>query len=247
MTTQIGTFIPLNTQNNNFGQNIGLGIAGFNPSITLNPNTVWGQNSLWNQNHAHNQGQASIVISPSVGYPYGGNFGDFTQGILSNGSTVAFVPQQGIASGTTVVGVPTNTSLQSLASGTAVVGIPSTFIGGNQTVNGISQSFATEVSENNQEYVLSFDVPGIDIQDLDVSLNGNTIQINGIRKNSQESTTLAYSEIARGSISRAIAVPFDVSPSKAINTSLENGVLKIRIAKENQTGGRTSARKVKIG
>lgn len=244
MTAHLGTFIPLHAQNSGWGshgQNINLGIAGLNSSVALNPNCLWGQNAVVGHGQAINPHHASLLISPAIGYPYGNSFGELTQGILPNGSTVAFVPQQGNVSGAAFV--PSNSPLH----GTTVVGVPSAWQGGNQAVGGLTQSFATELSENNHEYVLSFDVPGIDIADLDISLTGNTILINGIRKNSQESATLAYSEIARGSISRAIAVPFDVSPSKAINTSLENGVLKIRIAKETQADKRTSARKVKIG
>jgi len=246
MTTHLGTFIPLHGQNpgwgsNGLGQNIGLGIAGFNSGIALNPNSIWGQNTALSHNHSHHPHHASLLISPAIGYSYGNNFGELTQGMLPNGSSVAFVPQQGSISGASFV--PSTPTYQ----GTTVVGVPSAWQGGHQAVGGLTQSFAAELSENTHEYVLSFDVPGIDIQDLDISLTGNTILINGTRKNSNESATLAYSEIARGSISRAIAVPFDVSPSKAINTSLENGVLKIRIAKETQADKRTSARKVKIG
>jgi HSP20 family protein len=123
-------------------------------------------------------------------------------------------------------------------------GVPSGWQGGNLASN---QAFAAELSETNHEFVLSFDVPGIGVEDLDVSLAGNTIFINGIRKDSQEPATLAYSEIAKGNITRAISVPFDLSPNKAINTSLDNGVLKIRIAKDSQSDKRTTPRKVKIG
>ncbi|MDF3033910.1 MAG: heat shock protein Hsp20 [Alphaproteobacteria bacterium] len=123
-------------------------------------------------------------------------------------------------------------------------GVPSGWHGGSPA---LSQSFAAELAETNHEFVLSFDVPGINVEDLDVSLSGNTIFINGIRKDSQEAKTLAYSEIAKGNITRAISVPFDLSASKAINTSLDNGVLKIRIAKETPSEKRTTPRKVKIG
>lgn len=108
-------------------------------------------------------------------------------------------------------------------------------------------SFAAEVAENNHEFIVSIDVPGINVEDLDVSLTENTIFINGVRKDSQEAATLAYSEIAKGNITRAISVPFDISSNKSINTSLDNGVLKIRIAKESQSDKRATTRKVKIG
>jgi HSP20 family protein len=249
MTAHLGTFIPLQGQNTGWGsnglsQNVGWGVAGLNPSLALNPNAIWGQNL------SHNPQNASVLIVPSTGYSYGANFGEITQTALTpSGSTVAFIPHHNHIAGGAFV--PTNATVQGIGAGGTVFGVAA---GGNQALGGIalgntpiSQSFAAELSENNQEYVLSFDVPGIEMQDLDISLTGNTIYINGIRKGSQEATTLAYSEISKGSITRAIAVPFDVSPNKAINTSLENGVLKIRIAKESQADKRATSRKVKIG
>jgi HSP20 family protein len=105
---------------------------------------------------------------------------------------------------------------------------------------------ATELAETTHEYVVSFDVPGMDLNNIDVTLGGNTLTINGVRTGLQATSALAYSEIARGNISRSVALPFDVSAHKAINTSLENGVLKIRISKEDQAG-KKATRKINLG
>jgi HSP20 family molecular chaperone IbpA len=111
-----------------------------------------------------------------------------------------------------------------------------------------AQPLAIECSENQNEFVVSFDVPGILAEDLDVSLTGNTVQINGVRKGTAEAGILNYSEISRGSFSRAVALPFEVSDDRSINTSLENGVLKIRVNKVNQPEKRSgNTRKMKIG
>ncbi len=271
MTTHLGTFIPLQAQSaawgsQNLNQYANWGLTGWNPNAAWTPNSscnstaVWGQNTPCEQNASHNQQNASVVIVPA----YGTKITEIAQNIAPQGSTVAFIPHQSQFSNGAFVPhqsqfsngafVPSNTALQGITPGTTFVGIPAGWQNGNQALSNLplgnpslSQSFAAELSENNHEFVLSFDVPGIDVEDLDVSLAGNTIFINGIRKSSNEATTLAYSEIAKGNITRAISVPFDVSPSKAINTSLDNGVLKIRIAKESQSDKRTSARKVKIG
>ena len=259
MTTHLGTFIPLQAQSaawgsQNLNQHANWGLTGWNPNAAWTPNAscnstaVWCQNTPWEQNASHNPQNASVVIVPT----YGTKVSEIPQNIAPQGSTVAFIPHQSQFSNGAFV--PSNTALQGITPGTTFVGIPAGWQNGNQALSNLplgnpslSQSFAAELSENNHEFVLSFDVPGIDVEDLDVSLAGNTIFINGIRKSSNEATTLAYSEIAKGNITRAISVPFDVIPSKAINTSLDNGVLKIRIAKESQSDKRTSARKVKIG
>ena len=245
MTAHLATFIPLHAQNP------GWGLSGWNANSSWNQSAPWGQTTSWNQSAPWGQNTSwnqcapwgNNAPVPASGYSYGVNLDEIAHGGTHAASTLAFVPHHGHVSGNTFV--PASIALKGIG-GTAVVGVPSAWQGGNQNVGGLTQSFATELSENHQEYVLSFDVPGIDIADLDISLTGNTILINGIRKNCHESATLAYSEIARGNISRAITVPFDVSPSKAINTSLENGVLKIRIAKEAQSEKKSLARKVKI-
>lgn len=284
MTTQVGTFIPVQTQFaglginglnqnsvlgfntlnqnpvfalNGLNQNSVLGFNALNQNPTLgfnglnqnsilalnglNQNSVLGLNQNtallnaagYNQAPNNNQNAATVFVVPT----YGSNFGELNQGFANNGTQIAFVPQ--------AASVVTNSALQNMPTAAAVFGVANALQNAQQTVN--SQSLATELSENNNEYVISFDVPGIEIQDLDISLAGNTILINGIRKNTSDASSLAYSEVARGSLSRAVAVPFDISPSKAINTSLENGVLKIRIAKENQSERKLTSRKVKIG
>lgn len=188
-----------------------------------NPNPIWNYNTGWNVANTmnHNLGNTPLWVNSTYGTPLNEN----TQGLTTQGGQIGFVPHiGGITGGSYVQGT-----------------------GGQQVIGGISHSFATELGENNSEYVISFDVPGINIEDLDISLAGSTILVNGIRKGSHDSS-LAYSEITRGSISRAVGVPFEVTPHKTINTSLENGVLKIRIAKdghsEKKLGG---TRKVKIG
>ena len=256
MTTQVGTFIPVQTQYaglgiNGLNQNSVLGFNGVNPNSvlafnTLNSNPVLGFSGLnqnpavinaggYNQIQNNNPNTAALLVVPA--------YGNHSQNFGTNGTQVAFIPQNTALNAASLLSA--STPVQGIPAGATVFGVANTLQGSNQSLN--TPSLATELSENNNEYVISFDVPGIEIQDLDISLSGNTILINGIRKNTYDSATLAYSEVARGSLSRAIAVPFDISPSKAINTSLENGVLKIRIAKENQSERKTTTRKVKMG
>jgi HSP20 family protein len=214
---------------NAYGSNNGLnyGTQLGTPS-GLTPNTIWNANTGWNVNNGFNQSHTNtpVYITGPFSNPL-----EFGQSVAPQGSPIGFVSHNGgIGNGSYVQGTTGISSWQ----------------GGHQVLGGISQSFATELGENNNEYVISFDVPGINIEDLDISLAGSTILVNGIRKGTQDSS-LAYSEITRGSITRAVGVPFEVTTNKSINTSLENGVLKIRISKDNQTDKKLGARKVKIG
>jgi HSP20 family molecular chaperone IbpA len=159
-----------------------------------------------------------------------------------------FGPATGLTLGTHLAGG----NFGNIGTGTTFGNLPLGLQGGNQGLTGltngaIQQPLATELSENGNEYIVSFEVPGIEKEDLEVSLAGNTILVNGIRKNTQDVGALAYTEIARGNLTRAISVPFNIDANKAINTSLDNGVLKIRVAKETGSDIRTAARKIKIG
>jgi HSP20 family molecular chaperone IbpA len=259
MSHHFGTFGP-----HQHGQHIGWGVTGIHPQTTLHPGTIlhhgghWNPSTIWqaaptvhpgaaylggqwNPNtpfggplgwNTSTPGQVSIVLSPA----YGTGNQEIAQTSHTHGAQIGFVPSHlGTTGGSFIPGTP------GIPAGT----IFSPIHGGHGISGGINHSFATELAENSHEYVISFDVPGINIEDLDVSLAGSTIWINGIRKGSNE--PLAYSEIARGTISRAIGVPFDVTTNKAINTSLENGVLKIRISKDGQSEKKVGSRKVKIG
>jgi HSP20 family molecular chaperone IbpA len=186
-------------------------------------------------------------FTPSVGLPIGnpqvgGSLGS-QGGHLGAGTTLGFAPFS-----------PLGHNIGGGSFGSLPLGVQSGICGDLQGLNGLNQgncaltpNLATELCETAQDYILSFDVPGMEAQDLDVSFSNNTIYLNGTRNECHEPKALAYTEIARGPVSRAIALPFEVSAQKTINTSLENGVLKIRIAKENQCGTRTGARKIKIG
>lgn len=182
-----------------------------------------------------------VGISNTIAQPSGINAFSPTHG-MGNHSLSQFVggmlpygaaQQQGVSQVVAYVPVQQNAQ-SSLLSGASV---------------GQTQPLAIECSENNNEFIISFDVPGISAEDLDVSLTGNTVQINGSRRNSQENGTLNYSEISRGDFSRAVALPFEVTAEKTINTSLENGVLKIRLNKSSSQDRKASSttRKMKIG
>jgi HSP20 family molecular chaperone IbpA len=216
------------------------GFGAVTPSFGFvqQPSNIWGASNIWaNPNAWATPNTWGIGVSNTIAQPQSIN--TMTVGQSSIAPT-QFAP---MSYGTTQQQA---TPSQVLAIVPYQSGTQSSMIAGS----GLSQAqpLAIECSENQSEFVISFDVPGILAEDLDVSLTGNTVQINGLRKGTGEAGILNYSEISHGSFSRAIALPFEVSGDKSVNTSLENGVLKIRVNKLNQLerkGGNT--RKMKIG
>lgn len=259
----LSTFVPVqgttvHAHGNTIGQIGGQYIVSNTPAQSyLNPLNSVGTQWFSQQGSHHNLGGSILgTIGGQLGYLTPGSNLENSYGGWNQGTTLALIPTNSTNQiGGTQSPWGTSTGWGSTSSvghwGQAQTGQsiqqgwnPSN-LGSN---SGSAQtSFATELAETTSEYVLSFDVPGMELNNIDVSLGGNTLYINGIRTGLQGSSALTYSEVARGNISRALTLPFDVSGQKAINTSLENGVLKIRISKEDQGSRKNTTRKIQIG
>lgn len=73
-----------------------------------------------------------------------------------------------------------------------------------------------DVSETDQEVKIAAELPGIDEQDVEISLSDNTLTIRGEKRVEQEEKDRNYRivERARGSFSRTLRLPFRVDPGK---------------------------------
>ena len=94
---------------------------------------------------------------------------------------------------------------------------------------------ATDVVENDNEYVLRADLPGLSESDVNVELDDNVLRISGERKSEQEQRTEGYYRIERsfGRFSRALTLPEGVT-AESINAAFDNGVLEVHIQKPEQ-------------
>ena len=94
------------------------------------------------------------------------------------------------------------------------------------------QGFALDVAEEGDDYVVKASVPGVNPEDLDVTLNDNVLTIKGESKADQEIKEENYRVRERrfGSFSRSIALPTAVDASK-VESSYENGVLTLHLPK----------------
>ncbi len=88
---------------------------------------------------------------------------------------------------------------------------------------------ALDLEDHDDHYTLKVDVPGLKKEDLSVTLEGNTLIIEGERK--EEHKRRRVSEVYYGSLYRAVTLPEDAKPD-GIKTRLGRGVLEVTVPRE---------------
>jgi HSP20 family protein len=96
-------------------------------------------------------------------------------------------------------------------------------------------SFAppVDIYEDEHTITLKLEVPGIDEQDIDVRIEGNTLSVHGERKFEEEEKEENFRRVERqyGSFTRSFTLPSSVDPGQ-VNAHYDKGVLKITLAKK---------------
>lgn len=90
-----------------------------------------------------------------------------------------------------------------------------------------------DISESNGTYLFKADLPGMNKQDVSVTLAGDMLTIQGERKRESEETKPHFHRMERsiGSFSRSFSLPEDADPG-SIHAHCENGELTISIARK---------------
>jgi len=104
---------------------------------------------------------------------------------------------------------------------------------------------AVDVSETEEAIVVRADVPGLEPEDLEISLSGNFLTIKGEKKQEREEKKENFYRMERlyGSFVRSIELPAEVEADK-VEATYKNGVLKIVLPKKAEAKGKTI--KVKV-
>ena len=92
---------------------------------------------------------------------------------------------------------------------------------------------AVDIYETENELVLKADLPDVDLKDIDVRVENQTLTIAGERKFEQQDTTKGYHRIERsyGSFLRSFAVP-NTFDTEHIAAEFKNGVLSVTLPKK---------------
>lgn len=99
---------------------------------------------------------------------------------------------------------------------------------------------AVDVFQTDDDVVLKAPIAGVKPEDLEISITDEVITIKGERKESEEIARESYlcQECYWGGFSRAYVLPVAVTGDKA-QASLKNGILTIKIPKQEKTKAKT--------
>ena len=94
---------------------------------------------------------------------------------------------------------------------------------------------AIDVAESENEITLNAEVPGCKAEDIDISMQGNTLVISGEKKQKQEEKEKGYYHVERsyGSFRREFSLPSEIDASK-IDASYKDGILTVKVPKSEK-------------
>ena len=101
-----------------------------------------------------------------------------------------------------------------------------------------------DVYEDEQNLILKLEVPGVNEEDLNVSVENDTLTIQGERKFEKEEKEENFHRIERryGSFTRTFKLPNTVDTDK-VEAGYEKGILKISLAKRAEA----KPKQIKVG
>jgi len=102
---------------------------------------------------------------------------------------------------------------------------------------------AFEVKETKEGFLFKGDVPGVKEGDIDITLTGNRLSINGKREAEKEEKTDTYYSCERsyGSFTRTFTLPEGIDPAK-VHAELKSGVLTVFVPH----GAHTQPKKITV-
>ena len=94
---------------------------------------------------------------------------------------------------------------------------------------------AVDVHESEEAYVFSAELPGLDKDDVSITLEKNVLTISGERKFEDEADRDNFRRIERayGNFSRSFTLPSQVEQNK-VSAEFKNGLMKITVPKAEQ-------------
>jgi HSP20 family protein len=92
---------------------------------------------------------------------------------------------------------------------------------------------AVDIFETEDDLVLKADVPEVELKDIDVHVENQTLTVSGERKFAKEDTNKGYHRIERGygQFTRSFTVPQTVDTEK-VAAEYHNGVLTVKLPKK---------------
>jgi HSP20 family protein len=102
--------------------------------------------------------------------------------------------------------------------------------------NGRDRGFVmppANISATENEYYVEVDMPGVDKEGLEITVEGNELTIIGRRKSEIPDSQACYCESARADYRRVLELGPDVDTSR-ISAEMKQGVLRLRLPKSEK-------------
>jgi HSP20 family protein len=102
---------------------------------------------------------------------------------------------------------------------------------------------SVDVSETAKEIIVNAELPGMNAEDIDISLSGDALVLRGERKHEHEEKKENYHRVERryGSFSRTLQLPAEVD-REHVDATYKDGVLKVTLQKTEES----STKKIKV-
>ena len=102
-----------------------------------------------------------------------------------------------------------------------------------------------DIAESKKAYRISVEVPGVDEQDIDLTLDGDALIISGDKRQESEDDEDGFHRIERryGSFRRVLTLPTDADADR-ISAKFRNGVLRIEIPRTRESSD--SSKRIEI-
>ena len=93
-----------------------------------------------------------------------------------------------------------------------------------------------DIVEEKNEFIIKADIPGMESDDIDVSIENDILTISGEKKNEHEEKgdNFHHMERSYGAFRRSVQLPASVEPDK-IHAKYHNGVLRLTVPKSEKT------------
>ncbi len=118
----------------------------------------------------------------------------------------------------------------------------SRFIGNAAASHSATAYPAFNVWSNDDGAVITSELPGVKMEELDLTVHGKTITIKGSRKDVQEDSHYVRRERPDGEFSRMIELPYQIDGSK-VEAKMRDGLLQIRLPRAEAD----KPRKISVG
>jgi len=94
---------------------------------------------------------------------------------------------------------------------------------------------AVDIKEEKDSFVIVADIPGVDPKDIEVHMENGMLTIKGEKESEKKDEREGYKRVERsfGSFYRRFSLP-DTADAEKIAAKSNNGVLEVRIAKQDQ-------------